>query len=488
METRRPSLRLAPFALATLALNAASVPALAQTTGTSNAELDQRIKILERQLEIQKEEADAKAKDAYSSKFDEKGLSIKSASGDFEFKFKGLLQADARYFTDDFNPGNVAVTDANRASLHSLNDTVLLRRVEPTFELQLGKLVFFRLQPQFSGDTASTADVYGELRFTPAFYLRGGKFKGPVSLDNLRSTSAITFVERGFPTELASNRDLGFQVGGDLFDARLSYALGYFNGTPDGRDANGTSDPDNRKEIGARLFAEPFKNDPGVLQGFGFGVGGSTGPKKSSQSSVQNDFLARYRSPGQNQIFSYIAPVAAAGTTPATIGVVADGTFTRIDPQAYWFYNSFGLLTEYITSKQALVRDTHDEKIKNKAWQVSANYFITGEDASFKGLSKVNDPFAVGKPGWGAFEVAARYGVLDIDDDAFEGDATLRFADPTKSVTKAKAWTAAFNWYPTVNTKIGLNFTNTKFDGGGATGDLDRKTEKAIFTRFQINY
>jgi phosphate-selective porin OprO/OprP len=382
----------------------------------------------------------------------------------------------------------VVVTDATRPTLYPFNDTVLLRRVEPTFELQLGKLVFFRLQPQFSGDTASTADVYGELRFLPEFYVRGGKFKGPVSLDNLRSTGAITFVERGFPTELAPNRDLGFQVGGDLFDARLSYAVSYSNGTPDGRDANGTSDPDNRKEVGARLFAEPFKNDPGVLQGLGFGVGGSSGPKKSLQTSVQTDFLPRYRTPGQNTFFSYIAPVAATATTPATIGVVADGTFSRIDPQAYWFYNGFSLLAEYIVSSEELARDTHEEKVKNKAWQVSTGYFLTGEDAAFKGLSKINQPFAIGKPGWGAFEVAARYGELDVDNDAFAGDAALRFADPTKVASKAKAWTAALNWYPTVNTKVAFNYTDTSFDGGAATGDLDRNNEKAFFTRFQINY
>jgi phosphate-selective porin OprO/OprP len=164
------------------------------------------------------------------------------------------------------------------------------------------------------------------------------------------------------------------------------------------------------------------------------------------------------------------------------------GTFSRNDPQAYWFYNGFSLLAEYIVSSEELARDTHEEKIKNKAWQVSTGYFLTGEDASFKGLSKINQPFAIGKPGWGAFEVAARYGELDVDNDAFAGDAALRFADPTKVASKAKAWTAALNWYPTVNTKVAFNYTDTSFDGGAATGDLDRNNEKAFFTRFQINY
>ena len=53
-------------------------------------DLDQRIKILERQLEIQKEEAETKAKDATTTKIDDKGVSIKK--GDFELKFKALVQ------------------------------------------------------------------------------------------------------------------------------------------------------------------------------------------------------------------------------------------------------------------------------------------------------------------------------------------------------------------------------------------------------------
>ncbi len=475
--------RIAQFVLVGAFLGA-PLAALAQQASVED--LDQRIKILERQLEIQKDEAETKAKDATTSKIDDKGVSIKK--GDFEFKFKGLAQADARYFLDDFNPTGVALTPTSNRDALYFNDTVLLRRVEPTFELTLGKLLFFRLQPQFAGDTASTADVYAELRFRPEFVVRAGKFKGPVSLENLRSTSAITFIERGFPTELGPNRDLGIQVGGDLFDSRLNYALGYFNGTPDGRDANGTSDPDNRKEIGARLFAEPFRNDPGFLQGLGFGVGGTTGPRSGNVASVANDFLPRYRTPGQNTFFSYQAAAAAAGANPATLGVLADGRATRIEPQAYWYWNSFGLLGEWISSKQALARGDHNDKLTNKAWQIAANYFLTGEDAAYRGLARVNQPFTGGGAGWGAFEVAARYGELDIDDDAFDGDAATRFANPATQASEAKAWTAALNWYPTVNVKIALNYSETSFDGGSASSSGDRKDEKALFTRFQINF
>jgi phosphate-selective porin OprO/OprP len=474
-------------------LTATAAALLASFAGNARAEdapttadLDQRIKVLERQLEIQKEEADAKAKDSAVVSANDKGFAFKSANGDYEFKFRGLLQADERYFLDDKTP--------------RFNDTGVLRRVEPTFELTLGKIGFLRVQPQFNGDTASTSDVYGELRLLPQFYVRAGKFKEPVVLENLQPTGNIEFIERSLVNEIGPNRDIGVQVGGDLLGGRLNYAFGYFNGAPDGRDAL-ASDVDNRKELAARLFTEPFKNDPGLLQGLGFGIGASTGPKNQSVNALTaaaastadgfnpNNYLPRYRSPGQNQVFAYrtfSAAVAATGTTaakPASTGVYADGTETRISPQAYYYYNSFGLLTEYIVSEQDVTIDASSDKLKNKAWQVYASYVLTGEDASYRGV-KVRNAFKIGGPGWGAFEIGARYNELKIDSDAFP-----IYANPTSAISKESGWAAGVNWYLNNNLRVEVNYTDTKFDGGGGgttAAPIDREDEKAVFGRFQV--
>ena len=36
---------------------------------------------------------------------------------------------------------------------------------------------------------------------------------------------------------------------------------------------------DDKKEVAARVVCEPFRNEPGLLQGLGFGVAGSSGSK-----------------------------------------------------------------------------------------------------------------------------------------------------------------------------------------------------------------
>lgn len=436
--------------IGTLALDAH--PVLAQSQKPTAEDLDQRIRILERKLELNQEEAAAKAKDATTVSASEKGFSFKK--GDFELKLRGLFQTDARIFVEDDG---------------AFDDTFLFRRLRPTFEGSLGRLVGFRLTPEFAGDSATVVDAYFDLKFSPAATLRAGKVKGPVGLERLQSGGATAFIERGFPTELAPNRDIGVQLQGDLFGNTLNYIVGYYNGVADGRDA-ATRDVDNRKEVGLRVFAEPFKNGGSALAGLGFGIGGTRGSKFGTEVGT-GGVLPQYRTPGQNTFFKYATDVAA------------NGDHTRISPQAYWYVGSLGLLTEYIESEQTVALADVEEDVRNTAWQVATSYVLTGEDASFRGVTKPAQPFTLGDEGWGAFELTARYGELSIDDAAF--DAGL--ASVNSSAREARSLGVGTNWYLNQNVKIVLNYTQTEFDGGKA-GGADRNEEKAVFARLQLAY
>jgi phosphate-selective porin OprO/OprP len=478
-------------ALSAFVLTATAAAVLASFAGAARADdaptttdLDQRIKVLERQLEIQKEEADAKAKDATTASAGEKGFSLKK--GDYEIKFSALAQVDGRFFVDD------GPTDDQPASPR-FNDGFRLRRLRPTIQGSLGKLVSFRFTPEFAGDGsglggnssgtsatnggASIVDAYIDLNFDPAASLRVGKQKGPIGLERLQSGGAIDFVERGYPTELVPNRDLGVALFGSVLSNTVTYTAGIFNGTRDGRDIDG-QDSDNRHEFEGRIFAEPLKNQPGVFQGLGFGIGGSTGTKLSAAGAAN---LPQLRTPGQNVFFQYNATAAA------------NGTETRWTPQAYWYYNNVGLLAEYVSAKQEAkntvtagtpaVTTVTSGKFTNDAWEVTATYVLTGEDTSYKGVVKPKNSYAIGAPGWGAFELAARYGELDVDNDLFKEG----FANASTAASKASSYGVGLNWYLNSNAKIVLDYDHTKFDGGGVGGQ-DRLAEKAIFTRLQLTY
>ena len=415
-------------------------------------DLDQRLRILERRLELQQEEQVAKAKEAAVVTVNDKGASLKSANGDYEIKLRGLVQGDARFYLDGVPAGT--------------NDTFLLRTARPTLEGSLGKLVAFRLTPEFAGDSASIVDAYVDLRFNPTYTLRVGKFTSPVGLERLQSSAALSEIERALPSELAPNRDIGVQLQGEFANSEVSYAIGVFNGAVDGRDA-ATTNPDNDFEYAGRLFFEPFKNDANALSGLGFGIGGSIGDKYGSG----NNFLPRYRTPGQLQFFGYLSTV------------LADGQQTRFSPEGYYYRGGFGLLAEYIVSKQAVRVGAVREDISNKAWQTTASYVLTGEDTGYRGVLKPSRPFAPGKNGgWGAFELVGRYSVLEVDEAAFP-----LFANPSTSANQANSWTLGVNWYLNSNLKLVVNYLHTSFEGGAAAG-ADRESEKALFSRLQVAF
>ena len=90
--------RSAPTAILLSATVLASPVTLAATDVEA---LEQRVRVLERQLEIQKEEADTRLKTAPVVSASNKGFSVKTPDAAYELKVRGLVQLDARSFADD---------------------------------------------------------------------------------------------------------------------------------------------------------------------------------------------------------------------------------------------------------------------------------------------------------------------------------------------------------------------------------------------------
>ncbi|GAC1629951.1 MAG: hypothetical protein NVS9B10_21870 [Nevskia sp.] len=442
--------------------------ALAAEAPASNEQLEERLRLLERKLEIQDEEAATKARDQATVSAGSSGFSLKSAGGDYTLNIRLLTQADGRYYLGS----PAAPAGSNTAA----RDSFLFRRIEPGFNGALGKLVGYNLTLRLDGDRSASSnglssavvqDVYLDLRFHPLATLRFGKWKEPLSLENLESSAALPFIERGYPTALTGNRDFGVAIQGNAYTNRLSYTAGVFNGATDGQDAP-ANDSDGRKEFVGRVFAEPFRNEYGFFRGLGAGIAGSYGTKRSPTVTPA------YNSDGQINIFRYAAAVTASGQQ------------TRLVPQAYFYRGSFGLLAEYARSRQELANGAHAATVDNEAYELTATYVLSGEDAAYADV-RPRQPFAIGSGGWGAFEVAARHGSLNIDDTAFAGTAATRLADPAVSVKRARSSAIGLNWYLTANVKLVSDFNFTRFEGGAAGGG-NRRDERALFTRAQLSF
>jgi phosphate-selective porin OprO/OprP len=244
----------------------------------------------------------------------------------------------------------------------------------------------------------------------------------------------------------------------------VSYVIGGYNGSVDGRVAT-TRNPDDEFEYGARLFFEPWiKQTDSALKGLGFGIGASAGQKEGAG----NDFLPRYRAPAQETIFSYLGTVSA------------DGDHTRIAPQGYYYVGPFGLMAEYVESEIELTESTSGARddITSRAWQMTASWVLTGEKGSFGGVAPQSD-FSFGG-GLGAWELALRWGELEIDDDAFPV-----FANPAAAVESATTYGVGLNWYLSRNAKAVFSYLTTEFEGGSPSGDRDDET--LVVTRLQYN-
>lgn len=450
----RNSLRTAALlALASSFFPASPIAAQQET----DADLDQRLRVLERKVELQEQAAAEKAQTAPSFTAGKDGFSWKSADGAYVLKLRGYFHADGRFFAQD--------------ELKPATTNLLLRRIRPIFEATVAKYFDLRIMPDWGGGTAVLQDGYVEYRLSPMLKWRAGKFKPPVGAERLQSATEIVFVERALPTNLVPNRDIGLQVSGDLVDSRVNYALGIFNGVADGASADG--DTNDNKEWAGRVYAWPFKNALSrFLPGLGLGIAASVGENTGAAASTG---LGSLRSPGQQTIFSYVSDGQPAGT------VVASGRRLRWSPSGAWYVDRFGLQGEYVESAQQIRLGTNKREHGVRAWQFTGSFLLTGDAYTARGVSP-RKPFDSAAGTWGAVALDGRVSKLAVESDAFP-----IFANPNASIADARSMAGGVSWFLSRNVKLVFDYEETKYKGGAAAGG-DRETEKVLFTRTQFSF
>jgi len=435
-------------------------------------EQDQKIKTLERKLEIG-DEAAASAKEATPVvAAGPKGFSLKSADGKNQIRLRGTLHLDYR---------NISGTDPGGTF-----DTFVATRVRPTIEGTFANIYDFKFMPDFGQGRTVIQDAYVNARFKPGAQVQLGKFKAPIGLERLQSANDMRWVQRGFPTSLVTNRDIGVQFAGDIAGGRFSYQAAYLNGSNDGSSSETFTDLDinNDKEYALRLFTQPFaESDSFAIRGLGFGIAGSY---TDQVGTALQPLLPAFRTSGQSTFFRF----RAAGTAPSTAAAtIADGERTRIAPQAYYYVGSLGVLGEYTEVSQDVSRvvpsGIREATVDTSAWQLAVSYFLTGEEATFKGFQP-KTRFSPSEGTWGAFEIKARVQQLHVDDNAFGGGADS-YADPAVSASAADSYGIGLNWYLNENVKWLLDIEHTTFEGGAAAG-ADRKDEDAYQLRLAVGF
>ncbi len=422
--------------------------------------LDQKVRILEREREIDQDNATAAAKTQPKISIGADGVSFGSANSNFVAQLHGVIQFDSRtFFNDGGNNGN---------------DGFLLRRARPIFSGTLFHNFDYNFTPDFGGSSVQIFDAYLNYHCSPEFQVEAGKFKAPVGLEALVTDRDLLFNERSLATDLVPNRDLGVELHGDLFGGVASYAAGVFNGASDynGTTANTTYQDD--KSFAGRVFFQPWKKtDVNALRGLGFGVSGSYQANHPNTNSATG-LTPGYSTDGQQKFFTY------------NTGVSANGAGWRISPQAYYYYGPLGLLAEYVVSDQQVASAAKSADLQNTAWEISGGWLLTGESASYNTLTPLH-PFNPRQNQWGAWQLVARYAGLNADSKVFQDG----FASSTKSADSATAWSVGLNWYLNKNVRADLSFSHTEF--GGFTGKavpgvVPAQAENVLFSRVQLAF
>jgi phosphate-selective porin OprO/OprP len=411
--------------------------------------------------------AAARAEDSYESEFERRlhklvGYSDRDGfflgrRASWQVRLRAVLQADGRAYFAQTPP---------------IPDTFVIRRARPILEATFGDAFDLKIVPDFGLGQVVLFDAYVDVHPWSWLALHGGKFKTPFGLERLEDDRNVVFQERGLPSDLAPDRDVGAYLHGDIAGGALLYYLGVVNGTPDG--ASVDSDTNDGKDYVARLFAHPFRPlRVAWLENFGVGVAGTYGKQ---HGNVNTTGLAPLKTAGQNVFFSWLVD-----TTGTKANAIALGDRYRVSAQLYWYASRFGLLAEYVRSTTNV--STFGDPaapIVNQAWEVEAMCVLTGERDAYDGIVPKH-PFKLGRRDFGAVDVGARYGELRIDPAAFP-----RYADPTKSARAALAWGITANWYLTWQVKFGLLFERTTFTGGNGKGD--RTPENALIGRLQLAF
>jgi phosphate-selective porin OprO/OprP len=374
------------------------------------------------------------------------GFFVQSADGSNKLSFGTVIQEDGRFSVDDPS---------------AFTNTFTLRKARLGIQGQVAKYFAFRLTPELGNGAATVVDAYADVRFSPAFSVRVGKDKTPVGLELLYGDAGLYFNERSLVSLLVPNRDDGVQIRGDVARGAVSYAIGVFNGVPDGSSTTTDVDTNGGKDVAGRIQVRPFHRTGATagsaLDNFGLHLGVSSGS--------QTGALPSFKTSAGQRFFTYA-------------GANADGDRTRLSPGIFYYYKSLGVFGEYARTSQDVTKADVTGSVTNEAWDASGTVILTGETAS-NGVIRPRRPFDPASGAWGAVEIVARYAVLTVDDDAF----TLGFASDD-AVREAHQGSVGVNWYPVSLVKFYLSYERTSFDGGAA----ERPVENAVFFRTQLAF
>ncbi len=452
-----------------IAVLALSAPANAQ----DNAEIQAQIRALQAQINaLQKQVEQANAVAASAGKGGGDGLDLKvrwrgapefsSADGKFKMKIRGRVNAD-------YNAINQDESITGRPDV----DAAEIRRARLGVEGIVWGDVKYIIEADFANDEVALKDAYVEYQgLAKDLGLRFGHFKTPNGLEQMASANYITFMERAAFQEAWT---LDRQIGAGAIYAKEHYTISAGIFGP--RVAEEEEWLDDVKTGSARITLAPINEEGRVLH-----AGGSWRMREGAE-----DLRAGPIGPATDQFFRYQtrgADLHLADRFIRTPQIFDKDTFWGLEGLVIW--KSFSVQGEYTQLKadSSPVFGINPDPTYD-GWYVEANWFLTGESQTYNkgviGRPKVKNPVSSG--GWGAWQLAGRYDVLDLTDKAVNIVACTMCGGQN-------TWTIGLNWWLNNYTRLMFNYAESDIDGGFLLGanQNDGAKIKGFGARAQVDW
>ncbi len=436
----------------------------------------------------------------------EKGLKFESKDGNFEMAINGRLQVDSQMNVANASP----MTPGSSASPNSeqqLADGVNIRRARLGVEGSYYKDFEYKFEYDFSrggnsGVAAGITDAYINWKGYDPLGVKIGTFKEPFSLEEATSNRWLTFIERNMAVNAFSDNPNAYKAGIGLTYAQPRWtAAGAVMTEPAGggwayTSSKGSNGNNNRNggsgdtgwEITGRATGLPWFEDKTKF----LHVGASGSERYVNTTTCTANSANNACSTGM----SFNAAITNVDRTSIlNTGVLQNldnshvvETITRFGGESALVYGPFSAQAEYI---QADVSGKGYNGETLYGYYGYASYFLTGESRNYKSKTGAWDRLKPKrnfdmKGGWGAWELAAGYDYLDLNDKTIKG---------------GRAAVAKFgvNWYPNSHLKMMANYIhaleiqrpNTVANNGAGVADgvgYDGSNLDAFELRGQVDF
>jgi len=319
---------------------------------------------------------------------------------------------------------------------------------------------------QASAFGLAVKDAYVGLKDIPIVgYLRFGHFKVPFGLEELASTTDITFLERSLPDVFTPRRQLGVAAYNQTQNQNLSWSYGVFFYEFD-ESARVIQDDNQGVRAATRLVWTPYYDEPSDGRYlFHSGIGYSYArPRLIDDPNTTGAYcrLAEFRSRPEIDRGSYLIDT----------GELDVQQYNTLDTELAWVNGSLSIQSEMMWTG---LNETDGANANLYGAYVYLSYFLTGEHRHYdrrfgvfdrvipyENFWMVRTPHGA-RAGRGAWEATVRWSYLD-------------FAELNGQ--QLQDVTAGFNWYWNPNTRMMFNWIHTFAHqspvdpGGDAGGDV----------------